>query len=242
MRPWNYLRLTIATAATALVLVATQAGASVAYDFTGLSGNQPGGTAWLFGNEFVVNSSVQVTAVGTFETSDGAWGAGVSVPVAIYAYDGGAWNVVSGTSKTFTSASSGNYHNGAQFQTLGSAITLDPGTYAIVGANYDSALLPVWSAFWGGPPYGSFDGGGAIVTGDSYHSGKNVFYDSAATLPSTLSGSLTYDYNSHTPGYGGATFEFTPVPEPVNCAMAVFGLGAAGTALGRRLIRKLVRP
>jgi hypothetical protein len=242
MKTFNSVRMTAAVVSAALLLVTAQARAALlAYDFPAppFAGNATFGTSYTLANEFVVGSSdISVTAVGAFNS--GAGGFTVSYPVAIYADAGsGTWTRLDTTLFTFSPTSPGDHTIGsAQFHTLDSSVTLNAGsTYAIVGANYGVAGNDLFDS---AEPYNpangvtSFQGGPAITMANP----NNAFFVEGDTLPGTLSGVTSF--NVALP-LAGATFEFTAVPEPINYALAAFGLCAGGICFGGRFVRKLAR-
>jgi hypothetical protein len=61
---------------------------------------------------------------------------------------------------------------------------------------------------------------------------------------SSASGSTLYFQNTVNSGFGYAAFDnftVTAVPEPINYALAAFGLCVGGISFGRRFVRKLTR-
>src|ERR1039458_5228401 len=87
MKTWNAVKV-IGAVAVATLMVAAQARAIVAYDYTGVVGNKQFNQADILGNIFTVNSAINVTAVGAF-ASGGSLGA--TIPVAMYQLTSGTW-------------------------------------------------------------------------------------------------------------------------------------------------------
>jgi hypothetical protein len=227
----------------AALFVATQARAIIAYEFPGtMVGNQyagQGATPLILGNEFVVNSPISVTALGAFNSGNaGFWNGAtaVTVPVAIYQLTAGVWNQVSGTSLSF-SGDAGSLVGSARFQNLVSPVTLNPGTYAIVAANYNAIGAQAWNASVNpAAPHPVFQ-----TTSDAITMALDgAFSGVGTTLGGTLS-DLSYGaYDASIPQYAGATFDFTPVPEVATfgvAAVSLLGLVYFGRYAGRR--RKL---
>jgi hypothetical protein len=220
MKTWNAVKV-IGAVAVATVIMAAQARAIVAYDYTGVVGNLQFNQADILGNIFTVNSAINVTAVGAF-TSSGSFGA-ATVQVAIYQLTSGTWGLTT-TVESFSG--SGSSDHGARMQDLSSPVTLTPGgIYAIVAANYDVPGAPYWANVQSGPPSPTFNSDGGIISiGDGGSPTTLVYtYTLGATLPGTLvtsegPGSLS------TPNFGAGTFEFAPVPEAATFGAAGVGL------------------
>ena len=248
MRALNSQRICRGVALAAL-LVAAQARAIIAFDNTGLVGNQSDGPRVL-GNIFVLESPINVTAVGAF-ASGGSLGDGVTIPVAIYSYDAGAgtWNQVTGTSDSF-SGSSGSLSGTttlvgrALMQDLNSPVTLSTlgGAYAVVAANYgvNGAL------YYSGPPPPTVNTGGGAFVAETL----NSFYTSTSgtTLSGTYgAGSLAYNYWSANDypfkyAYGAGTFDFTPVPEAATFGAAGVGLLGLVYIVRYARLRRIMKP
>jgi hypothetical protein len=222
MKTSSSLRI-IGAVIVATLLAAAQARAIVAYDFTGVVGNEVPVNAgpFILANVFTVNSAINVTAVGAFNNSGSL---AVTVPVAIYSYNGAIWNQVSGTFASFPGGSQYS-QNGALFQTLGTPVTLNPGIYAIVAANYGYNYALNYDASVSGPKPGFNTGSGLITLGSSWQGGANSFgYFAANSLGPTVTPNFWGSYGDGiSPSFGGATFDFTPVPEA-----AAFGAAAVG--------------
>ena len=225
MRTWNSMK-TSGAVLIATLLAAAQAQAIIAYNFpSGLVGNQTVVTdPLILGNEFKVNSAINVTAVGAFENGNGIFEA--VIPVAIYNYSGGTWSQVAGTYTTFSGAV-GTPNGSAKFQNLVAPVTLSPGTYAIVAANYGFATGERnWNANeTPGANRATFQNSSTAISMDAAYTS---FYATGTSLNPTLSGlsegSWTGTWAAGTPTFAGATFEFTPVPEAAHFAMAGIGL------------------
>jgi hypothetical protein len=228
----------LAGVAVAVLLVAAHAQAEVAYNCPALMvGADNLGFPYMIGNAFTVNSAINVTAVGAFEngaSGGSGLGGGVTVPVAIYSYNAGAgtWNIVSDTSKSF-SATAGTAIGNARFLNL-TPVTLNPGTYAIVAANYGEQTSPTF--FWssGNAPAGSppptFTTSSAIKMG-AFDNSNNLLYHAFYTggvsnLQSSFSGVTDLPPFTSPPDWVAGTFEFdlSPVPEAATFGAAGVGL------------------
>ena len=126
---------------------------------------------------------------------------------------------MAGTYHEFSGTPS-SLEGGAAFYTLPTAVTLNAGAYAIIGANFGSAN-PYWSASgthtdinkvatFGGGPYLTM---GAVFGANT---DRGLFIN-GATLPPNFSGGTLVNYganlfggNPGTPSFAGATFDFTP--------------------------------
>jgi hypothetical protein len=235
MKTWNSMKISSAVVA-AVLLVAAQAQGTIAYNFPATPDSTVGGIPRQVGNIFTVNptpggfENALVTKVGAADY--GAPGFIGSVPVAIYSWSGSQWNIVPGTSHTFSGTPSpGDMVGGAAFYTLPTPVTLTPGVYAIIGANFGSDN-PYWNAGSGShtdPSKAPSFGGGPYLTMGGV-SGNRGWIANGSTLLPNLSGGGFVNYgaglfggNPGTPSFAGATFDFTPVPEA-----AAFGAAAVG--------------
>jgi len=163
----------------------------------------------------------------------GAPGFSGTVPVAIYSWSGTQWNEVAGTYHEFSGTPS-SLEGGTAFYTLPTPVRLNAGVYAIIGANF-GADNPYWNAGSGAHTdingAATFGGGSAITMGALFGGvSKRGWYTPGSTLPANFGGGNRVDFganlfggNPGTPSFGGATFDFTPVPEA-----AAFGAAAVG--------------
>ena len=230
MRTSNSMAI-LAGVAVAVLLVAAHAQAIVAYNCPAdMAGTDNAGQPYMIGNVFTVNSAINVTAVGAFENGPNGGSLGVTVPVAIYSTsDNGAnWSQVNGTSESF-SGTTGAAIGNARFQPVTlPVVTLIPGTYAIVAANYGVPGSLFWNNSGGVAPTFQTESS-AIMMGNSSQS-YNVFYYSPnivgiSTLQPSFSGSGLTEFSSGpAPNYLGGTFEFEPVPEAATFGAAGVGL------------------
>jgi hypothetical protein len=231
MRTSNSMAI-LAGVAVAVLLVAAHAQAitDVAYNFpTGLVGNETDPQAHILGNEFTVNSAINVTAVGAF-ASGGSLGA--TIPVAMYQLTSGTWYKMLDTVDSF----SGNVGSpllsaptrqvgSALMQDLNSPVPLTPGgTYAIVAANYGVAGALDWNVLRTYTTVPTFQTeSSAITMGNMGSPPETALFGYGATLDATitLSGG---NWGNPTPAFAGATFEFEPVPEAATFGAAGVGL------------------
>ena len=235
MKTCNSMKISSALA-VAVLLVAAQAQAIVAYNFPATPDSTSSSGTLRVGNIFQVNPTpglekALVTRVGVADF--GASGFSGTVPVAIYSWSGSQWNQVAGTYHEFSGTPS-SLEGGAAFYTLPTPVTLNAGVYAIIGANFGSAN-PYWSASgthtdingaatFGGGPYLTM---GAVFGANT---DRGLFIN-GATLPPNFSGGTLVNYganlfggNPGTPSFAGATFDFTPVPEAAAFGAAAIGL------------------
>jgi hypothetical protein len=217
----------------AVLLVAAQARAIVAYDFPATPDRTSVLGSFELANIFQVGAQdIVVTKVGAADY--GAPGFVGNVPVAIYSWSGSQWNQVSGTYYNFTGTPS-DLEGGARFHTLAAPVTLNAGgVYAIFGANFGTAN-PYWNASGTHTDINgaaTFGGGSAITMGAVF--GGNTdrgWFTTGSGLPPSISGGSYVNYganlfggNPGTPSFAGATFDFTPVPEATAFGAAAVGL------------------
>lgn len=204
------------------------------------AGIQASGAAYILGNEFTVNQSINVTAVGAFDSLLNGFG-GTGVQVAIYQLTAGVWNQVTGTAHTFT-GTPGNYSGSSSFYNLSSAVALGLGTYAIVAANYGNADNPDWNRNLAlgaptsqGTTFQTTTAAISIGGGNGFSS----FYANGTTIGSTL-GALTYGtWGTPNPTFGAGTFEFNLTPVPEAGSFAVAGVGLLGFVyIGRCYVQR----
>jgi hypothetical protein len=218
MKTLNSLKVSGVVVVGFILLMTTCAQAAiVAYNFPStLAGNETSDGAVVVGNQFQVNSPISVTAVGAFNDVNNGNTFNGTIQVAIYDLSTGLQ--VPFTSASFSGTSPGTQVGTAWFQDLGSPVTLNPGTYAIVGANYGNPAEPLW---WVGNPHTdtvTFQSASAAISMDAPTGGVEL----GSTLPATYS-PLVFKTDP-TPSYAGATFEFTAVPEVANYGAVSAGL------------------
>ena len=220
--------------AIAVLLVAAQAQAIIAYNFPVTPDHTLAAGSYELANIFQVGSEgIAVTKVGAADY--GAPGFVGTVPVAIYSWSGAQWNQVAGTYHDFTGTADA-LQGGSRFYTLPSAVTLNAGgVYAIFGANF-GVNNPYWDA--SDSPHtdingaATFGGGSAITMGALFGGvSKRGLYTAGTSLPFSISGGTRvnsganlFGGNPGTPSFGGATFDFTPVPEAAAFGAAAIGL------------------
>ena len=231
MKTWNSMKVSSAVVA-AVLLMAAQAQAIVAYNFPGTPDSTVASSSFQVANIFQVGTSpIEVTKVGAADY--GAPGFSGNVPVAIYSWNGSQWNQVAGTYHNFTGTPS-DLEGGARFYTLPTAVTLNAGgVYGIFGANFGSAN-PFWQASGThtDPTMApSFGDGSYITMGAVFPSGTDRgWYTGGSTLNGSISGGTLVNFGSGlfvpqgTPSFAGATFDFTPVPEAAAFGAAAIGL------------------
>jgi hypothetical protein len=235
MKTWNSMKIS-GVIAVAVLLVAAQAQAIIAYNFPVTPDRTTSSGTYEVANIFQVGSSpIAVTKVGAADF--GAAGFSGDVPVAIYSWNSSLsqWNQVSGTYYDFT-GTSGDLVGGARFHTLTTPVLLNAhGVYAIFGANF-GAGNPLWNASGTHTDINgaaTFGGGSDITMGAVIGSttARGWYTTDRTTLPDTISGGSLVNYganlfggNPGTPSWAGATFDFTPVPEAAAFGVAAIGL------------------
>ena len=220
--------------AVAVVFVAIQAGATVAYTDieaynypVGLPGNGQSGV-YTIGNAFTVNSPITVDDLGMFDAN------GIPstepISVAIYSISAVADELQSATLAvnpvSFSALNPGTLLPGTSTRVLSvPSVTLHPGTYMVVANNYGgSGALPYYDTTHA--PMGLISGntgGGAVSFLGSYK--DNGVIALGATLPD-LSDWGYFDTQLPRMAAGNFSFTFTIVPEA-----GLFG-GAVAVLLG----------
>lgn len=204
---------------------ANHAQATIAYDFTGVVGNQASGN-YSLGTLFTVGATpVIVNGLGAYD--NGGNGLVQSISVAIYEVTLSGNDITSGglviAPQTITSTDL--LVMDTRFKVLGGdPITrqLNTGTYLIVANHYGDGSINErnWNA--SAPPSGptpTATGGGLITFGGNYYNP-----DPNSVWGPTLSGFIFDAANTATPGYSAGNFDFTPVPEASHFALAGMGL------------------
>ena len=232
MKRWQSVKICSAVV-VAVVLVAAQARAIVAYNFPTTPDSTSASGGLDIANIFRVGTSpIEVTRIGAADY--GAPGFNGNVPVAIYSWSGSQWNQVSGTFYNFTGTAD-PLQGGTRFHTLTTPVTLNAGgVYAIFGANF-GANNPYWNASGTHTDINgaaAFGGGSYITMGAVFGSSTDRgWFANGTTLPGSISGGSYVNYgatlfggNPGTPSFAGATFDFTPVPEATAFGAAAIGL------------------
>jgi len=245
-----------AVATTAVLLLAVQAQAIIAYNFPVVNANQNYSGALTLGEVFTVNSAVSINALAAYDDPGNGSGVfGGPVQVAIYQVTLSG-NTINGGSLavsplTFSTATPGNLISGTttREQLLGSSVQLGAGTYMIVANNYGGGAGTEnnWNRNNVGntPPLPSANTGGGLITwGANYYALGNVGFGG------TISGGATWHYdnvnnpaNDWHPRYMAGNFDFTPVPEVAAygvASVAMLGLVFVGHCVGMRRKLKLM--
>jgi hypothetical protein len=225
-----------AVAVVALLFIATQAQAVIAFNFPQLNANQnqPSGSLTL-GETFTVNSPISINALAAYDNpANGSGIFGGAVNVAIYQVSLSGNTINGGTLAvsplSFSTANPGSLISGTTTRErfLGSPVQLSAGTYMIVANNYGGAAGTEnnWNrnTYVGSPLPSANTGGGVVTWGANYYAIGNVGF--GGTLP----GGATWHYdnvnnlpNDWHPRYMAGNFDFTPVPE-----VAAFGAASVG--------------
>jgi hypothetical protein len=228
MRTLNSLRI-LAGVVVAVLLAASQASATIAYQNpAGNYGNQLGGP-YVFGLQFTVGSSpLSVTQLGAFDNNQDGWNSPVSVAI----YDFNLHSIV-GSTATFSGTSGSNLgtlgsDGGSRFLPVTPFTLTAGGSYMVVAANY--------GGIGGELAYNDHLSGATTTLAQAPDiSVGNNYYDSgsAMTFPTT-------HYGTPNPAYAAGTFEFTPVPEATAFGAAAVGLlGLVYIGRYARLRRKM---
>lgn len=191
-----------------------QAQATLAYNFTGVTGNQ-GASDYSLGTVFTVGATpIQVNALGAFD--DPGNGAGLAQPIQVAIYET-TFGVL--TMPVVTIDNSDPLINNTRLETLSSPVTLTSGTYMIVANHYGGLYEQNWNVANGGTAATANTGGGLVSYGQN-------FYNNNANLTwgTFLPGGFTLDASGATPAYAAGNFDFTPVPEASHFALAGIGL------------------
>ena len=210
----NKASVKIAITAVACVAAAQLAQAVIAYQYpTGNYGNLAGSAKYNVGMDFTVEKvPITVTRLGAFDNGQNGFTA--DVEVAIYRVSDQVM-----LASTVFSGSEDELINGSRWQDLLEPVELPVGTYRIVAGGYGGSTSGRERLFTesvaNSITLGTDTGGGFISFGGNYYGNWNAFVGIA--FP-TLNGPSTI------PGYAAGTFDFTPVPEASQFAVAGVGL------------------
>jgi len=220
--------------AVACLALAVPAKGVIAFDYPlGLEDNMTGNSAAV-GMVFTVNSGFGaiVTSLGVFDYNADGINTVHPITVAIYSVSmsgntitGGSLAVdpytFSGTSDSLLSGTSTRAHGVSE-------VWLVPGTYMVVANNY-AAASPNYE---GGFDY-SKNHGATVPSANpispypgsvSYFLGGFRSSDNPASWVTSLPGTWDFVDSGYAPNYGAGNFEFTPVPEASQFAVAGVGL------------------
>ncbi|HTI71564.1 MAG TPA: PEP-CTERM sorting domain-containing protein [Candidatus Limnocylindria bacterium] len=208
-----------------LLTVCALAGSVQAALFVGPNSNVDAPVVADGGLVFKVTSPISVTALSAF-ASGGSFSGAVSVRILDY-------NNTSLAQATVTPSSSIVGLVWAT-ETLGTPITLNPGTYAITGVGFASSID------FGSGVHATYSGLGAVSAYDSYYGVDGTGTDGvvfsgagSAALPQPSASWLALG----DPKMRVVNFDFTPVPEPSVYAL-VGGLGLIGFGLWKRAAQR----
>jgi hypothetical protein len=204
----------IATLTVAGVLAASSALAvqpvTTALTLSNVIGDGSNGSYWTLGWSFSVNSQIDVTALGVYDSGQN----GLTEDHAVGLWDASGNLLAS----TIVPAGGGTLDNYFVFEPI-NGVVLDPGNYVVGARMEDEAYNPFSVA---NPD---------ITTAPEITYLINLYIDSGGLDFPT--GSLT-----GTVGYFGGDFQFVPVPEPSQIEFgALMLIGAAGNAIRRRLAK-----
>lgn len=190
-----------------------QAQATLAYNFTGVTGNQ-GASDYSLGTLFTVGATpIQINALGAFDDPGNGAGLASSIQVAIYEYTFGLLAV-----PAVTIDNSDPLVNNTRLETF-SPVILTSGTYMIVANHYGGLYEQNWNVAGGGTAPTANTGGGLVSYGQNFYN-ANADLTWGVLLP----GGFNLDGSSATPAYAAGNFDFTPVPEASHFALAGIGL------------------
>ena len=256
MRTSNSVRMLAGVAVTAL-LVAAQSQAEIAYNFTtsaSLVGNQTGGP-FALGTLFNVSTPIKIDQLAAFD--NGANGFSVSgVNVAVYKVTLTGTAITGGTLVTPSVNFSGTAQSllpGTDTRVASIApVTLAAGTYMVVANHYSGTggvYEDDYNPYYAAPGHTANGPNGASANaafGVTFTALGGYYQSDIASFASTFNGTGGWGYDpAYTgspkdPRYAAGNFDFTPVPEAVQFAMA--GVGLLGLVyIGRhvRLARKM---
>jgi len=217
MKAKNILK-TVGLGLVVSTLAALNASALYVYESmpSGLAANDVSGNSSAYyevGNEFQVNSTINVTSLGFFDPNSG--GNTVPIAVAIFQDNGGIWSQVANTYNLFaanTIATSGS----TAMQNI-SPVQLLAGTYAIVAGGGGQTGNGYWNSSQPNPGSAvpTFNNGGGLISQiDQAQWALPGFADPGLTAwPSGPSG-------AYLSPYGAGTFGFSAVPEIQTFAVA----------------------
>lgn len=204
--------LKIALVAGVCLALAEPAKAVIAYQNpTGTYGNSTGGGTYNVGMDFTVGGQgITVTRLGAFDNGQN----GFTAPVTVAIYRVSDQTIV-GNSTTVFSGTSGNLSGGSRFIDVTDFI-LGVGTYRIVAGGYGGDTSGRERLFLepdSNVAIATDTGGGVVSFGGNYYGS----WTAGVAFPTTAGPSTV-------PGYAAGTFDFTPVPEASQFAVAGVGL------------------
>ena len=202
----------IATLTVAGVLAASSALAvqpvTTALTLSNVIGDGSNGSYWTLGWSFSVNSQIDVTALGVYDSGQD----GLTEDHAVGLWDASGNLLAS----TIVPAGGGTLDNYFMFVPI-NGVVLDPGNY-VVGARMEDEA------------YNPYSGTVPSVTTPPEITYLNGLY--------IKSGGLDFPTELSNGGYFGGDFQFEPVPEPSQIEFgALMLIGATGYAIRRRLAK-----
>lgn len=216
MKNVKYLALTIVTS-----LLAFNSPGGLVYDLPGTVSTDTSSTyALALRLDFNVNIEGSVSRIGVADL--GTIGFVNNLQVAIYNL--GTGDQVPGTFAQFSSGTK-TVNSAMVMQDLNQQVTLLPGSYALIAANfttsdpwYRSSVSSTAVAF------DSHDGALTHIKGTNYYGGLQTHQ--VSTVQNTIAdfGTMRSHDPRFEPVWGAATFDFTPVPEPEHYALAAIGM------------------
>ena len=209
--------------AALLVFALTASADTIAYPNNAHAIGEQTPTDDNLGMDFTVNSAIEITQMGAFNSGQGGFASDVEVGI----FSDSTTDEIAGTDVIFTppaGVNPGTLVGNNRFDTLATPVTLAPGTYSIVTFYGNPNSEAFYNFNHGNGSNGGNTGGGLIsFVGDSrYFEG-----DSSITFPTTIDG----EGGDSTINYEAGTFAFVAAPVPEPSTIALFGLGAAGMLL-----------
>lgn len=188
---------------------------------TGQTGNQ--GYTGSLGMDFVVNSTIQISALGAFTPV--AMG-GLVTPITVQLYNTNTGSLL--YSQSIDNNLNGSYLIGSSlFYDLPIPLLLGQGAYSIVASGYSNSQNNGNTATFPDPfaPTWSTDGGGGLITFVG-----NGRFGSANQFPGTVDGAFNHPANA----YAAGTFIYDSVATPEPGTMMLMGSGVLGMLGFRR--------
>jgi len=200
--------LTVAGVFAASSAFATPPPGTTALTLSNVNGDGSNGSYWTLGWGFSVNSQIDVTALGVYDSGQD----GLTEDHAVGLWDASGNLLAS----TIVPAGGGTLDNYFVFEPI-NGVVLDPGNY-VVGARMEDEA------------YNPYSG-----TLPSITTAPEITYLIGLYINS---GGLDFPTQLSNGSYFGGNFQFEPVPEPSQIEFGVLTLiGAAGYAIRRRLAR-----
>lgn len=220
-------------AVVAMLGVGSTVQASFVFGYGGATVNVNQSGDYILGNNFNVNSAIEVTQLGVFSQDAPIAG---SISIGIYKYAGSSanWTLVSGTLQTIGSGALLDVPDQTAYINIASVL-LGPGLYSVVtrtSSDYNSGFV------YPNPSAVTFNNLGGNLSAGAYD-----IWNYGSSLGSSLSGMQTAgpgdpNYPWATPVFGAGTFSATAVPESTTIIAGALLLLPFGASTLRILRRK----